>query len=144
VSPEVKWKMLNRILMYRYIISYEPHNFKGRLTDFPLTLEYGKKIDSLRRRYKPWLWDAEYRDTLGARVTAGGVPHRLYSVFRRSSGERAVVVVNQHPAKAITAHAEIPKPRHLVVVSPEEPDSGPTSGVLKIPPRSAAVILESE
>src|SRR5262249_32783097 len=44
-------EMINRALLYRYIISYEPFNFKGDLTDFPLTLEYGKKIDSLRRRY---------------------------------------------------------------------------------------------
>jgi hypothetical protein len=137
-------EMLNRILMYRYIISYEPYNFKGRLSGFPLTLAYGKRIDDLRRRYKAWLWDAEYRDTLGAKVTVDGIPHRLYSVFRRPSGERAVVVVNQYPAKAIAAQVEMPKPRHLVVVSPEQPDSRPTSGRLKIPPRSAAVVLEQE
>lgn len=34
---------LNLILLYRYIISYEPYNFKGHVTDFPLTLAYGKK-----------------------------------------------------------------------------------------------------
>lgn len=59
-------EMLNRILMYRYIISYEPYNFRDRLSDFPLTLEYGKKVDALRERYQQWLWDAEYRDKLGA------------------------------------------------------------------------------
>ncbi|HUZ45159.1 MAG TPA: DUF6259 domain-containing protein [Terriglobia bacterium] len=135
-------EMLNRILMYRYIISYEPHNFKGRLGDFPLTLEYGKKIDRLRRRYKRWLWDAEYRDKLGAKVTADGTPHRLYSVFRTQEGERAVVVVNQDPAKSITATVELPNPRRLRVVTPEQPDGKPATGTLRIPPRSAAVILE--
>ena len=29
--------MINQCLMYRYIISYEPYNFKGRLDDYPLT-----------------------------------------------------------------------------------------------------------
>lgn len=135
-------EMLNRILMYRYIISYEPYNFKGRLRDFPLTLEYGKKIDALRRRYKHWLWDAEYRDTLGAKVTVDGTPHRLYSVFRTREGERAVVVVNQDPAKSITATVELPNPRRLLVVTPEDPEGKPTTGMLKILPRSAAVILE--
>lgn len=38
------------------------------VADFPLTLAYGQKIDALRRRYKKWLWDAEFRDTLGAKV----------------------------------------------------------------------------
>src|SRR5215472_10630996 len=32
---------LNLTLLDRYIISYEPYNFKGHVTDFPLTLEYG-------------------------------------------------------------------------------------------------------
>ena len=36
-------EMINRALLYRYILSYEPYNFKGDLRDFPLTVEYGKK-----------------------------------------------------------------------------------------------------
>ncbi len=32
--------MINQALMYRYILCYEPYNFKGRLDDFPLTLSY--------------------------------------------------------------------------------------------------------
>ena len=34
---------LNLILCYRYVIQYEPFYCKGRLSDFPLTLAYGKK-----------------------------------------------------------------------------------------------------
>ena len=30
--------MINQCLLYRYIMSYEPYNFKGRLDDFPLTM----------------------------------------------------------------------------------------------------------
>ncbi len=133
---------LNRLLMYRYIISYEPYNFKGRLSNFPLTLEYGKKIDALRKRYTRWLWNAEYRDTLGAKVTVDGKPHHLYSVFLTSSGERAVVVVNQSPSRGITASVKITNPRRLVIVTPEEPETKPTRGTVTIPARSAAVILE--
>ena len=98
--------MINRILMYRYIISYEPGFFKGRLRDFPLTLAYGKKVDALRRRYKAWLWDAEYRDTLGATVSSDGASR--YSVFRTADGRRAVVVINQDIAQPVRVEVEIP------------------------------------
>lgn len=133
-------EMLNLILMDRYIISYEPYNFKGHLTDYPLTLAYGKKIDALRRRYKDYLWDAEFRDTLGANVTADGSVR--YTVFLKPSGKRAVVVVNMEYAKPITATLDMPNAGKLVVATPEEPDAVATSGELKIPARSAAVVME--
>src|SRR5258708_26610483 len=91
---------VNLALLYRYIISYEPYNFKGHVTDFPLTLAYGKKVAALRRKYKAWIWDAEFRDTLGASVSADGT-HR-YSVFVGPTGKRAVVVVNLEAATSIT------------------------------------------
>jgi hypothetical protein len=131
---------LNLILLDRYIISYEPYNFKGHLTDFPLTLAYGKKIDGLRRKFKAWLWDAEFRDTLGAKVGADG-PHR-YAVFVTKAGKRAVVVVNPGREKTVSAKVELPNPGRLVVATPEQPDARPTSGMLEIPPRSAAVVME--
>ena len=59
-------EMINLCLLDRYIIEYEPFCFKGHVTDFPLTLAYGKKIDALRRKYKSYIWDAEFRDNLGA------------------------------------------------------------------------------
>jgi hypothetical protein len=133
-------EMLNLILMDRYIISYEPYNFKGHLTDYPLTLDYGKKIDALRRRYKAYLWDAEFRDTLGAKVTGDG-PCR-YTVFVTAAGKRAVVLVNMDYSKAVTARLDLPNPGKLVVATPEQPDAVATSGELKIPARSAAVIME--
>jgi hypothetical protein len=133
-------EMLNLILLNRYIISYEPFNFKGHVTDFPLTLEYGKKIDTLRRRYRAMLWDAEFRDTLGATVTSDG-RHR-HSVFVASGGKRAVVVVNQEYSKTITAEVNLPNPGSLVLATPEQQESLPTSGTVAISARSAVVIME--
>ena len=133
-------EMLNRCLLDRYIISYEPYNFKGHLTDFPLTLAYGKKIDALRRRYEDYIWNADFRDTLGARVNADG-PSR-YSVFVASSGKRAVVVVNEASDRSITAKVVLPNPGKLATASPEQPDAQSTDGTLNIPPRSAAVVME--
>jgi hypothetical protein len=133
-------EMLNLILAYRYIISYEPYNFKGHVTDFPLTLAYGKKIDALRRKYKAWIWDAEFRDTLGASVSANG-SHR-YTVFHTAAGKRAVIVVNQESTNRIIASLDIPNSGTLLSASPEDPDAKPVSGMLQIPARSAVVVME--
>ncbi len=105
-----------------------------------MTVAYGRKIDALRRRYQGYLWDAEFRDTLGAKVTANGSSR--YSVFAAAAGKRAVVVVNQEYSKAIDARVEVPNPGKLVVSTPEEPDARPTDGTLRIPARSAAVVME--
>jgi hypothetical protein len=132
---------LNLILLNRYIISYEPFNFKGHITDFPLTLAYGKQIDALRRRYREYLWDAEFHDTLGAKVTStNGLPR--HAVFVTRAGKRAVVVVNSDFRKTMTVEVELPNPGRLVVVTPERQEAQPTTGTLQIPARSAAVVLE--
>ncbi len=134
-------EMLNLILAYRYIISYEPYNFKGHVTDFPLTLAYGKKIDALRRKYREFLWDGEFRDTLGATIDADGSCR--YTVFQSSKGKRAVIVVNQESDQPIKATVSLPQPGSLVFATPEQPDAQPISGKLPIPPRSAAVVMET-
>lgn len=130
---------LNLILMDRYVIQYEPYYYKGHITDFPMTLAYGKKIDALRRKYKEYLWDAQFRDTVGARVTADGAFR--YSVFESPNGKRAVVVVNTD-SKAIAAAVNLPNARNLVLATPEAPDAQPTAGLIQIPPRCAAVVME--
>lgn len=131
---------LNLILMDRYIIEYEPYNFKGYLEDFPLTLAYGKKIDALRRQYKEYLWDATFRDTLGANVNSDG--NFRYSVFVTATGKRAVVVVNMESSKPISAKVELPNASSLVLATPENPKAKSTDGLLKIPPRSAVIVME--
>jgi hypothetical protein len=132
---------LNLILLHRYVISYEPFNFKGHVTDFPLTLAYGKKIDALRRRYREYLWESEFRDTLGATVTStNGSPR--HSVFVAKSGKRAVIVVNLQTEKAMNVQVNLPNAGRLMMVTPEQPEMQPASGTLQIPARSAAVLLE--
>lgn len=157
-------EMLNLILLNRYIISYEPYNFKGHVTDFPLTLAYGKQIDALRKRYRAYLWDAEFRDTLDATVTADGAVR--YTVFRTvrpprfgfgpqaspaatakpvEPGKRAIVLVNTEQTKTITASVTLPKPGHFVSATPEDPESHPVVSLssISIPPRSVVVLMES-
>jgi Domain of unknown function (DUF6259) len=133
-------EQLNMILLSRCVIQYEPFLYKGHLHDFPLTMAYGKKIDDLRRRYKAYLWDGDFRDTLGADVTANG--EFRYSVFIAENGKRAVVVVNPSSDAAITAKVKLPNPGELVAATPEHPDGVATLGALEIPARSAAVVIE--
>ena len=133
-------EMLNLILLNRYIISYEPYNFKGHVTDFPLTLAYGQKIDALRSRYRAQLWDAEFRDTLGAGVSSDG-SHK-YSVFVTSAGKRSVVIVNEEFSRVITATVRLPNPGRFVMATPEQPEAQPASGAVEIPARSAVVLME--
>jgi len=132
---------INLCLLYRYIISYEPYNFKGHVTDFPLTLAYGKKVDALRRKYRKFLWDAEFRDTLDAAVVADGIFR--YSVFRAADGKRGVVIMNLEERKPITTKLDLPNAGALVVATPEQQEAQSTSAAVNIPPRSAAVIMES-
>lgn len=135
---------INRALMYRYIMSYEPFNFKGDINDFPLTMAYGKQVDALRQRYKDYLWDAEFRDTLQAKVTVAGAGSADYSVFLRKDGKRAVVVTNakmNDPIKAIVT-LEQPNGRALICASPENPDGVSCDATVSIPPRSVIVMME--
>ena len=53
-----------------------------------------------------------------------------------------MVIVNPGRDKTVRAKLELPNPGRLVVATPEQPDVRPTSGVLEIPPRSAAVVME--
>ncbi len=133
---------LNLILLNRYIISYEPYFFKGHVNDFPLTLEYGKKIDALRRKYKQWLWDAAFKDITGAKVNANGF-HR-YAVFQTESGRKAVVIANMEKEKSIRAKVALTgkDAGEFNLATPENPDAVGNTGIVDIPARSVVVLME--
>ena len=137
---------VNQALLYRYILSYEPRNFKGRLGEFPRTLEYGKRMDALRRRHAECLWDGEFRDTLGAAVELrdGNGPVR-HTVFRgRTGGKRAVVLANFNAAGPAEAVVTLDPPGgRLEVASPEQPNRRPSDGVVSLAAASAAVLFEA-
>jgi hypothetical protein len=132
---------INLCLLYRYIISYEPYNFKGHVTDFPLTLDYGKKVDAFRRKYRKFLWDAEFRDTLDATASADGVFR--YSVYVAEDRKRAVVVMNLEQSKPITVKIAVPGTTNFLVATPENQDAQPNDGSLTVPARSAVIFMEA-
>jgi hypothetical protein len=132
---------VNSCLRCRYSISYEPRNFKGRLSEIPRIMEYGQKVDNLRRKYSDFLWDGEYRDVIGATVTGKDI---VYSVFKRKTdGKRAVVVLNININNPVNATVSIDNSNSsLIIVSPEKQDPVSFSGSVNIPPQSAVVIME--
>ena len=135
-------EMINQALRYRYIISYEPFNFKGNLSDFPRTLDYGLKVDALRRKYKDYLWNGEFRDDQDAVVKVDGKPYPGFSTFRRLDGKRAVIIVN--PSRdAISATVEFGgSANQLQWASPEDPALHRVEGPVSVPTRSAVVVFE--
>jgi hypothetical protein len=136
--------MVNQCLLYRYVISYEPYNFKGRLDDFPLTIAYGKQMDSLRTDLREFFWDGEFRDTVGASVTCNGIRHHPYTVFRsRLTGKAGLVIANYDTKQTICVQAVLDDGQTLrrsrLVDDPCWRPAGPG---ITIPPCSAAVVLE--
>jgi hypothetical protein len=132
---------LHSSLLYRYVISYEPHNFRGHLQDFPDTLAYGKKIDALRKRHAALLWDATFRDTLGAEVTVGQEPHALYSVFEATDGTKTVVIAN-HGDQPIAASVSVGGHKGpFQVATPEAPEPVQSKGIVEVPARSAVIVI---
>jgi hypothetical protein len=134
--------MVNQCLLYRYIISYEPYNFKGRLDDYPATMAYGKQMDALRTELRRYFWDGEFRHEVGAQVTVKGQGHHPYAVFRAEDGSEALAIANYSDDAAITAEALLasgrPLTRYRLV---DDPTWRPVAEGILIPPRSAAVVL---
>lgn len=135
--------MINQCLMYRYVISYEPYNFKGHLDDYPKTVEYGKKMDALRTELREYFWDGEFHDTVGAEVTCEGKLHHPYSVFiSRQSGKAGLVICNYDELKTINVEAnlvsnQVVKRYRLV----DDPTWMEIEGSITIPPCSAVVVI---
>lgn len=135
--------MVNQCLLYRYIISYEPYNFKGRLDDYPETLQYGKQMDALRSELRNFFWDGEFRHEVGAQVTVEGKPHHPYAVFHdHAGGQAAVVVANYSEDTAIVAQVVLESgqalSRYRLV---DDAAWQPVGAGVRVPPRSAAVVL---
>ena len=136
---------VNFALMNKLIISHEPRQYKGELDEYPETVAYAKLMDELRMRYQERVWDAEFRDVLGASVEADGKAHEKYSVFVTTAGKRAVVVCNFDIDKAKRVRLELEGgiSGELVTVSPEAPEPMPCpDGKADLAPMSAVVFME--
>lgn len=76
-------------------------------------------------------------------MKAGGKPHLPYTVFVKArTNLRAVVVSNPSDSKELLCNVNLPSPRRLRLVTPEEPDARDFTGQVRIPAEGAAVVLE--
>jgi len=134
---------INRALLYRYIMSYEPRNFKGHLDEFPLTMEYGRKVDALREKYSNFLWYSEFLGTVGAKVKIKNKAEVLYSVFmNHKTDKRAVVIANPSYEKPVIVELELEnKKLGFLIASPDSP-AKESNGKVEILPLSAVVLME--
>jgi hypothetical protein len=135
--------MINQALMYRYILSYEPYFFKGRLDDFPLTLAYGKQMDALRTELRDYFWDGEFCDIVGAVVTNLGKLHSPYSLFiNHQKTKSGLVICNYHEKDSIVVQAILEDgeklERYRLVDNPSWQD---LKKGISIPPLSSAVVI---
>ncbi len=135
--------MINQCLLYRYIMSYEPYNFKGHLDDFPLTMDYGRRMDALRCELRDYFWDGEFRHEVGATVTTSdGEAHHPYAVFiSKRDGMPGVAIANYEDC-SITVRVTLASDHALAryrLVDDEE-WKGLQDGIV-IPARSAAVVI---
>ena len=135
---------VNQALLFRYILSYEPRYFKGHLSEIPVTMEYGRKMDALREKYSDFLWDGEFVSTVGAKVKVKNDAKVLYSVFiNHKTNKRAVVVVNPAYDQPITVEVE-PENRAggFLLATPEVPVATQSDGKTEIPAFGAVVFME--
>lgn len=135
---------INQALMYNYIISYEPRNFKGKLSEYPATVEYGNKVDDLRRKYTDYLWNGEFLDIKGASVKSNNQQYLNYSVFQnRKNGRKAIVIINPGYTDNVAVKVEYSgNKKSLVWISPEEPEEKAFTGEISIKPLSTIIIIE--
>jgi len=135
---------INQALLYRFIISYEPRNFKGHLDEFPLTMEYGKKVDALRVKYCNFLWDGEFVNTVGAKVKANNEAKVFYSVFiDHKTDKKAIVVSNPSYDKPVNVEVALENRKGgFLVASPEAQEAKESNGKIEIPALSAVVFME--
>ncbi|MCY3796273.1 MAG: DUF6259 domain-containing protein [Chloroflexi bacterium] len=135
--------MINQCLLYRYIMSYEPFNFKGHLDDFPLTMDYGRRMHALRTELRDYFWDGEFRHEVGARVTtADGERHHPYAVYISESGGLPGIAIANYEDESATLRVDLEADHRLsrYRLVDDETWRSLEDGII-IPARSAAVVI---
>jgi hypothetical protein len=134
-------RFVNIALKNNFILSYEPKNFKGKLSEIPRTMDYGNKMDNLRRAYKAFLWDGVFMDTQGATVLKDNLNYSDYSVFKnQESGKIAIVMINNDLKESVTL--TMANEKNFIYVSPENQKERKFTGDITIAPLSTVVLIE--
>lgn len=135
--------MINQCLLNRYIISYEPYNFKGMLSDFPETVAYGNKMDKLRTDLRDYFWDGTFVDTIGGKVTlSDGTPLSSYAVYKANDSREGMIICNYDDYNPITVCPQLENGQKLTSYRLVDDDHlTEFENTITIPPASAAAVI---
>ena len=137
-------ELINQCLTYGYAINYEPYNFKGRISDFPDTVEYGQKVLALRAKLKEYIWYGKFMHTCGAEVSClENDNNYIYSVFEnKKNGKKAVVVSNQNHDKKLKIEVKLDNDKGDFLSYGVDGSEKISEGIIDVPARSATVLVE--
>jgi len=136
--------MINQCLLNKYIISYEPYNFKGMLSDYPETVSYGQKMDKLRTDLREYFWDGEFTDKLNGNVClVNGSNLDSYTVFKGTNGKYGMIICNYDEDKPISVIPVLDNGQKLTKFRIVDDDKLTefTSSLVIIPPKSAVAVI---
>lgn len=135
--------MINQCLLNKYIISYEPYCFKGKLSDYPDTICYGQKMDRLRTELREYFWDGEFTGQLHGDVRlADGNKLDSYTVFKGTNGKYGMVICNYDEENPITVIPSLENGEKLTRFRlVDDDDMTEFTTVFTIPPKSAAAVI---
>lgn len=135
--------MINQCLLNQYIISYEPYNFKGMLSDYPLTVAYGNRMDKLRTDLREYFWDGSFQEKIGGSVTLeNGEAVESYAVYEGINGRRGMIICNYDEEKPVIVIPRLDNGEKLTkyrLIDDDEMTEFDASFVL--PPSSAAAVI---
>ena len=135
--------MINQCLLNRYIVSFEPYNFKGVPSDHPQTAVYGRKMEDLRKDLREYFWDGQYADKIGGTVQADGAAMDSYAVYNGTNGKQGMIICNYEEEKSVTVTPTLASGQKLTQFRLVD-DAEMTSffeGAFVIPPMSAAAVI---
>ncbi len=130
--------------MNGYIINYERYNFKGKLSDFPDTVEYCQKVQRLRRKLWNYLWKVNFLDRLEAEVRHDGESYWPYTVFENKENRKKAVVISNYREDPVEILVKLQGGgSRFDLYTPENGKIGKTEdGKVTISPCSAVVAVE--
>ncbi|GHT61973.1 hypothetical protein AGMMS50239_14120 [Bacteroidia bacterium] len=132
---------MNLCLRNRYNICYDLNFYGNQLKIYPQIVEYGRQIETLRNKYRDFIWEGEFNDTSEASVNGDNIAYTVYT--RKKDGKKAVVITNQHESESSSVKVSFMNPKTtLILASPESPEAVPCDGNITLKPQSAVVVIE--
>lgn len=134
--------MINQCLLNRYIISYEPFNFKGLLSDFPATVTYGIKMDRLRTELRDYFWDGRFQDKIGGEVFVDNRDYADFAVYKSIDNKLGMIICNYDEEKSVIVCPRLKNGQKLTWYRMVDNDTLTSfNGSFLLPPLSAAAVI---